>query len=34
MPGLIEAARVHATVGETMNALADVFGRYREVPVL
>jgi methylmalonyl-CoA mutase N-terminal domain/subunit len=34
MPGLIDAARAHATVGETMNALAEVFGRYREVPVL
>ncbi|HTU90026.1 MAG TPA: methylmalonyl-CoA mutase family protein, partial [Gemmataceae bacterium] len=28
MPALIEAARVRCTVGEIMNALADVFGRY------
>jgi len=28
MPTLIEAARVRCTVGEIMNALADVFGRY------
>ena len=28
LPTLIEAARVRATVGEVMNALADVFGRY------
>jgi methylmalonyl-CoA mutase N-terminal domain/subunit len=28
MPTLVEAARVRATVGEIMNALADVFGRY------
>jgi methylmalonyl-CoA mutase N-terminal domain/subunit len=28
MPTLIEAARVRATVGEIMNALAEVFGRY------
>jgi methylmalonyl-CoA mutase N-terminal domain/subunit len=28
MPSLIEAARLRCTVGEIMNALADVFGRY------
>ncbi len=28
MPVLVEAARVRCTVGEIMNALADVFGRY------
>ena len=28
MPALLEAARVRCTVGEIMNALADVFGRY------
>jgi methylmalonyl-CoA mutase, N-terminal domain len=28
MPVLLEAARVRCTVGEIMNALADVFGRY------
>ena len=34
MPALLDAVRAHATVGETMDALADVFGRYRETPVL
>ncbi len=28
MPALIEAAQARCTVGEMMNALADVFGRY------
>jgi methylmalonyl-CoA mutase N-terminal domain/subunit len=28
MPTLIEASRARCTVGEIMNALADVFGRY------
>jgi methylmalonyl-CoA mutase N-terminal domain/subunit len=28
MPAMIEAARARCTVGEIMNALADVFGRY------
>jgi methylmalonyl-CoA mutase N-terminal domain/subunit len=28
MPTFIEAARARCTVGEIMNALADVFGRY------
>jgi methylmalonyl-CoA mutase N-terminal domain/subunit len=34
MPCLIDAVRVYATEGEVMNALADVFGRYVESPVL
>ena len=28
MPILLEAARARCTVGEIVNALADVFGRY------
>src|SRR5262249_32272674 len=28
MPALLDAARMRCTVGEIMNALADVFGRY------
>jgi methylmalonyl-CoA mutase, N-terminal domain len=34
MPTLIDAVRAYATEGEIMNALADVFGRYVEKPVL
>jgi len=34
MPALIDAAKSYATVGEMMSALADVFGRYVEVPSL
>jgi methylmalonyl-CoA mutase N-terminal domain/subunit len=34
MPALIEAAKTYATVGEMMSALAEVFGRYVEVPSL
>jgi methylmalonyl-CoA mutase N-terminal domain/subunit len=34
MPALIDAVRVYATEGEIVNALADEFGRYVEVPVL
>jgi methylmalonyl-CoA mutase N-terminal domain/subunit len=34
MPTLIDAVRGYATEGEIMNALADVFGRYVENPVL
>ena len=34
MPALLDAARAYATVGEMMDALADVFGRYRETPVI
>ncbi len=30
LPPLIDAARARVTVGEAMNALADVFGRYEE----
>jgi methylmalonyl-CoA mutase, N-terminal domain len=33
MPRLLEAARVHATEGEIVLALQDVFGAYRETPV-
>jgi methylmalonyl-CoA mutase N-terminal domain/subunit len=28
MPALIDAAKAHCTVGETVNALADVYGRF------
>ncbi len=34
MPALLDAARAQATLGETMDALADVFGRYTETPVI
>jgi methylmalonyl-CoA mutase N-terminal domain/subunit len=34
MPALIDAVTVYATEGEIMDALADVFGRYVENPVL
>ena len=34
MPSLIDAVRVYATEGEIVNALADVLGRYVEVPVI
>jgi methylmalonyl-CoA mutase N-terminal domain/subunit len=34
MPALIDAVDVYATEGEVMDALADVFGRYVETPVL
>jgi len=34
MPALIDAVRVHASVGEITNALADVLGRYTETPVI
>jgi methylmalonyl-CoA mutase N-terminal domain/subunit len=34
MPALIAAAKSYATVGEMMSALAEVFGRYVEVPTL
>ena len=30
MPALLDAARSYATLGETMDALADVFGRWEE----
>jgi methylmalonyl-CoA mutase, N-terminal domain len=34
VPALLDAAHAYATVGETIDALADVFGRYREQPVI
>ena len=34
MPALIDASRVHATVGEMMNTMAGVFGRHVEVPTI
>jgi methylmalonyl-CoA mutase, N-terminal domain len=34
MPALIDAVSTQATVGEIVGALADVFGRYREDPVI
>ncbi|MBK02218.1 MAG: methylmalonyl-CoA mutase [Acidimicrobiaceae bacterium] len=34
MPPLIETVRTHATVGEIMTTLADVFGRYQEKPFI
>ncbi len=34
MPTLIEASQVYATLGEMMGAMADVFGRHTEVPVI
>jgi methylmalonyl-CoA mutase N-terminal domain/subunit len=34
MPALLEAVQTHATVGEIMNAMAEVFGRHREEPVI
>jgi methylmalonyl-CoA mutase N-terminal domain/subunit len=33
MPNLVECARVHATEGEIVQALQDVFGTYTETPV-
>ena len=34
MKVLIDAVRTYATVGEITAALADVFGRYTETPVI
>jgi methylmalonyl-CoA mutase, N-terminal domain len=34
MPGLVDAVSTHATLGEIVGALADVFGRHREDPVI
>ncbi len=34
MPGILESVAEYATVGEVMGALADVFGRHREDPVI
>ena len=33
MPNLLACARVHATEGEIVEALQEVFGTYRETPV-
>jgi methylmalonyl-CoA mutase N-terminal domain/subunit len=34
MPAILEAVRAHATEGEIVDALAEVFGRWTETPVL
>ncbi|MDQ1520834.1 MAG: methylmalonyl-CoA mutase, N-terminal domain [Actinomycetota bacterium] len=34
MPALLDAVKAHATLGEIVDALADVFGRWREDPRL
>jgi methylmalonyl-CoA mutase N-terminal domain/subunit len=34
MPALIDAANAYVTLGETMTALADVFGRHTETPTI
>jgi methylmalonyl-CoA mutase N-terminal domain/subunit len=34
MPALLDAVATQATVGEVIGALADIFGRYREDPVI
>jgi methylmalonyl-CoA mutase N-terminal domain/subunit len=34
MPALIDAVRAYATIGEVTDALAGVFGRYTETPVI
>jgi len=33
MPALLHCARAHASEGEIVRALQDVFGTYRETPV-
>ena len=33
MPALLDCARAHATEGELVEALQEVFGSYTEVPV-
>ena len=33
MPNLLECARVHATEGEIVGALQEIFGTYTETPV-
>jgi methylmalonyl-CoA mutase N-terminal domain/subunit len=33
MPHLLDAARVHATEGEIIQSLQQVFGTYTETPV-
>lgn len=32
MPTILDAVRAHATLGEIVNTMADVFGRYEETP--
>jgi methylmalonyl-CoA mutase N-terminal domain/subunit len=32
MPALLDAVRAYATLGEIVDALADVFGRWVETP--
>ena len=34
VPALVEAVKTYASLGEVTDALADVFGRYVEKPVL
>jgi methylmalonyl-CoA mutase, N-terminal domain len=34
MPTLIDASTAYATLGEMMSAMADVFGRHTEIPVI
>ncbi len=34
MPALLDAVRAEATLGEVMGALAEIFGRYTEAPVI
>jgi methylmalonyl-CoA mutase N-terminal domain/subunit len=34
MPALIDTATSYATLGETMRALAEVFGRHTETPTI
>jgi methylmalonyl-CoA mutase, N-terminal domain len=34
MPGILDAVRAYATVGEISSALAEVFGRYAETPAI
>jgi methylmalonyl-CoA mutase N-terminal domain/subunit len=34
MPSMLDAVRAYATVGEIVDTLADVFGRWREEPVI
>jgi methylmalonyl-CoA mutase N-terminal domain/subunit len=34
MPALLDAVLAYATIGEVVDALADVFGRWREDPRL
>jgi methylmalonyl-CoA mutase N-terminal domain/subunit len=33
MPGLLDAARAHATEGEIVEALQEIWGDYTETPV-